>query len=134
MMNCRVQEESVISERDFSNFGHDVGWQVILLSDKCLYSERKKFGGCAFGCRIRSCNKQIMDCYSRSVSSKREATFISLREAEMAVKRKGFIVSLWTQNKNFLQKLLKDDCIYWRLEPVFEDKRVLRILVMYLNM
>ena len=122
MMNCRVQEESVISERDFSNFGHDVGWQVILLSDKCLYSERKKFGGCAFGCRVRSWNKQIMDCYSRSVSSKREATFISLREAEMAVKRKGFIVSLWTQNKNFLQKLLKDDCIYWRLEPVFEDK------------
>ena len=122
MMNCRVQEEAVISERDFSNFGHDVGWQVILLSDKCLYSERKKFGGCAFGCRVRSWNKQIMDCYSRSVSSKREATFISLREAEMAVKRKGFIVSLWTQNKNFLQKLLKDDCIYWRLEPVFEDK------------
>ena len=75
-----------------------------------------------------------MDCYNRSVSSKREATFISLREAEMAVKRKGFIVSLWTQNKNFLQKLLKDDCIYWRLEPVFEAKRVLRILVMYLNM
>ena len=64
-----------------------------------------------------------MDCYSRSVSSKREATFISLREAEMAVKRKGFIVSLWTQNKNFLQKLLKDVCIYWRLEPVFEDKK-----------
>ena len=122
MMNCRVREESVISERDFSNFGHDVGWQVILLSDKGLYSERKKFGGCAFGCRVRSWNKQIMDCYSRSVSSKREATFISLREAEMAVKRKGFIVSLWTQNKNFLQKLLKDDCIYWRLEPVFEDK------------
>ena len=122
MMNCRVQEEAVISERDFSNFGHGVGWQVILLSNKCLYSERKKFGGCAFGCRVRSWNKQIMDCYSRSVSSKREATFISLREAEMAVKRKGFIVSLWTQNKNFLQKLLKDDCIYWRLEPVFEDK------------
>ena len=67
-----------------------------------------------------------MDCYSRSVSSKRVATFISLREAEMAVKRKGFIVSLWMENKNFLQKLLKADCIYWRLEPVFEDKRVLR--------
>ena len=60
------------------------------------------------------------------VSSKREATFISLRDAEMAVKRKGFIVSLWMENKNFLQKLLKADCIYWRLEPVFEDKRVLR--------
>ena len=58
------------------------------------------------------------------VSSKREATFISLRDAEMAVKRKGFIVSLWMENKNFLQKLLKDDCIYWILEPVFEDKRV----------
>ena len=67
-----------------------------------------------------------MDCYSRSVSSKREATFISLREAKMAVKRKGFIVSLWMENKNFLHKLLKADCIYWRLEPVFEDKRVLR--------
>ena len=52
MMNCRVQEEAVISERDFSNFGHGVGWQVILLSNKCLYSERKKFGGCAFGCRL----------------------------------------------------------------------------------
>ena len=25
------------------------------------------------------------------------------------------------ENKNLLQKLLKDDCIYWRLEPVFED-------------
>ena len=60
------------------------------------------------------------------MSSKREATFISLREAEMAVKRKGFIVSLGMENKNFLQKLLKDDCIYWRLKPVFEDKRVLR--------
>ena len=40
--------------------------------------------------------------------------------------RKGFIVSLGMENKNFLQKLLKDDCIYWRLKLVFEDKRVLR--------
>nr|POE90298.1 hypothetical protein CFP56_71397 [Quercus suber] len=76
--------------------------------------------------RVRSWNKQIMDYYSRSVLFKREATFISLWEAEMAVKRKGFIESLWMENKNFLQKLLKDDCICWRLEPVFEDKRVLR--------
>ena len=30
------------------------------------------------------------------------------------------------ENKNLLQKLLKDDCIYWRLEPVFEDIWVLR--------
>ena len=60
------------------------------------------------------------------MSSKREETFISLREVEMAVKRKGFIVSLSMENKNFLQKLLKDDCIYWRLDPVFEDKMVLR--------
>ena len=29
------------------------------------------------------------------------------------------------ENKNSLQKLLKDDCIYWRLELVFEDIRVL---------
>ena len=45
---------------------------------------------------------------------------------EMAVERKGFIVSLcWWRIKNLLQKLLKDDCIYWRLEPVLEDIRVL---------
>ena len=30
------------------------------------------------------------------------------------------------ENKNLLQKLLKDDFIYWRLEPVFEDIWVLR--------
>ena len=30
------------------------------------------------------------------------------------------------ENKNLLQKLLKDDCIYWRLEPVFEVIRVIR--------
>ena len=30
------------------------------------------------------------------------------------------------ENKNLLQKLPKDDCIYWRLEPVFEDIWVLR--------
>ena len=30
------------------------------------------------------------------------------------------------ENKNLLQKLLKDDCIYWSLEPVFEDTWVLR--------
>ena len=30
------------------------------------------------------------------------------------------------ENKTLLQKLLKDDCIYWRLEPVFEDIWVLR--------
>ena len=30
------------------------------------------------------------------------------------------------ENKNLLQKLLKDDCIYWRREPVFEDIWVLR--------
>ena len=28
-------------------------------------------------------------------------------------------------NKNLLQKLLKDDCIYWKLEPVLEDIKVL---------
>ena len=45
----------------------------------------------------------------------------------MAVKRNGFTVSLvLMENKNLLQKLLKDDCIYWRLEPVFEDIWVLR--------
>ena len=44
----------------------------------------------------------------------------------MAVKRNGFTVSLvLMENKNLLQKLLKDDCIYWRLEPVLEDIRVL---------
>ena len=30
------------------------------------------------------------------------------------------------ENKNLLQKLPKDDCVYWRLEPVFEVIRVLR--------
>ena len=30
------------------------------------------------------------------------------------------------EDKNLLQKLLKDDCIYWRLEPIFEDIWVLR--------
>ena len=30
------------------------------------------------------------------------------------------------QNKNFLQKLLEDDCINWRLKPVFEVIKVLR--------
>ena len=30
------------------------------------------------------------------------------------------------ENKNLLQKLLKDDCMYWRLESVFEDIWVLR--------
>nr|POF04300.1 putative f-box protein [Quercus suber] len=37
------------------------------------------------GNRGRSGNKRIMDCYSRTVSSKSEATFISLREPMMAI-------------------------------------------------
>ena len=45
----------------------------------------------------------------------------------MAVKRNGYTMSLvLMENKNLLQKLLKDDCIYQSLEPVFEDAEVLR--------
>ena len=44
----------------------------------------------------------------------------------MAVKRNGFNVIVLMENKNLLQKLLKDDCIYWRLELVFEDIWILR--------
>ena len=92
-----------------------------------VYSNRKKFGECALECRDRSGNKQIMDCYSRTLSSKSEATFISLRELMKEIQRKGLHNAIVVmQNKNFLQKLLEDDCINWRLEPVFKVIRVLR--------
>ena len=74
----------MISERDFYNLGHFVGWQVVLFSGE-VYSNSKKFGECAFECRDRSGNKRIMDCYSRTVSCKSEATLISLREPMMAI-------------------------------------------------
>ena len=59
------------------------------------------------------------------VSQKKKKT--AWKYQKMAVKRNGYTVSLMLmENKNLLQKLLKDDCIYWRLEPVFEDIWVLR--------